>query len=255
MSLGTGPVPTSPSGVVVVTGSGTGVGKTVVTAALAALAHAAGLRVAVVKPAQTGVLPDEPGDVEEIRRLSGVGDVQEFVRYPDPLAPATAARLSDLPALDLDGTAARLSMLAEHRDLVLVEGAGGLLVRYDHRGRGLADLAVALEAPVIVVAQPALGTLNHTALTLEALGHRGLALGDVVLGSWPAAPDLACRCNVEDLEELVGHPLGGVLPEGMGGLDGAAFLAAADAALSPAWGGRFDATDFRQTWTFERTAS
>ncbi|MER7436647.1 AAA family ATPase, partial [Pseudonocardia alni] len=77
---------------VVVTGTGTGVGKTVATAALAAVAVAAGERVAVLKPAQTGVGPDDPGDVDEVARLVPEVTTRELARYPDPLAPATAAR-------------------------------------------------------------------------------------------------------------------------------------------------------------------
>ena len=84
----------------VVTGTGTGVGKTVVTAAVAALAAARGSRVAVVKPAQTGVGGDEPGDLAEVRRLAGVTDLHELARYPDPLSPAAAARHCGLDPLD-----------------------------------------------------------------------------------------------------------------------------------------------------------
>ena len=77
--------------VLVVTGTGTGVGKTVVTAAVAALARDRGSRVAVVKPGQTGVLPGEPGDLDDVRRLSLVDDLHEHARFPDPLAPAALA--------------------------------------------------------------------------------------------------------------------------------------------------------------------
>ena len=73
------------------TGTGTGVGKTVVTAAVVALAAARGSRVAVVKPAQTGARPDEPGDLDEVRRLAAVTDLHEHARFPDPLSPAAAA--------------------------------------------------------------------------------------------------------------------------------------------------------------------
>lgn len=178
--------------IVMVTGTGTEVGKTVVTAALAALAAARGPRgagsasaVAVVKPAQTGIPPGAPGDLAEVARLAGVADLHEYARYPDPLSPAAAARVSGLPPLALDEAAARIRRLAEDRDLVLVEGAGGLLVRYDEDGATLADLARELRAPLVVVADPALGTLNHTALTLEAMAARGLDLAGIVLGSWP----------------------------------------------------------------------
>ncbi|KWX10934.1 dethiobiotin synthetase, partial [Carbonactinospora thermoautotrophica] len=136
--------------ILVVTGTGTEVGKTVVTAAIATLAAARGSSVAVVKPAQTGVGPDDPGDIDVVRRLSGVEDVHEYGRFPDPLSPAAAARVSGLPPVDLYAAAERIRQLAETRRLVLVEGAGGLLVRYDEEGTTIADLARALRAPVLV---------------------------------------------------------------------------------------------------------
>jgi dethiobiotin synthetase len=232
--------------VLVVSGTGTGVGKTVVTAALAALAATRGATVAVVKPAQTGVQPGEPGDLNDVHRLAGVTDLHEHARFPDPLSPAAAARQSGLPALDLHDSAARIRGLAADRDLVVVEGAGGLLVRYDAEGLTIADLARELAAPVLVVADPALGTLNHTALTLEALAHRGIDLAGVVLGSWPSDPDLACRSNVRDLEMLAARPLAGAVRAGAGGLDAPEFLLAARDGLGPGLGGGFDAADFRR---------
>jgi dethiobiotin synthetase len=234
--------------VLVVSGTGTGVGKTVVTAAIAALAAARGERVAVVKPAQTGVGPDEPGDLDDVRRLSAVTDLHEFARLPDPLSPAAAARRARVPPPDLRDVAARVRALAEDRDLVVVEGAGGLLVRYDDAGATLADLAHHLGAAVLVVVDPSLGTLNHTALTLEALTHRGLVLAGVVVGAWPADPDLACRSNIGDLEMLAARPLAGVLSAGAGALDAPEFLLAARAGLGPSLGGVFDAADFRRAY-------
>jgi dethiobiotin synthetase len=232
--------------VLVVSGTGTGVGKTVVTAAVAALAATRGSRVAVVKPAQTGVGPEEPGDLDDVRRLAGVTDLHEHARFPDPLSPAAAARRSGLPALDLHDSATRVRELAADRGLVVVEGAGGLLVRYDAEGLTLADLARELAAAVLVVADPRLGTLNHTALTLEALANRGITLAGVVLGSWPGEPDLACRSNVRDLEMLAARPLSGAVREGAGGLDAPEFLLAARDGLGPELGGVFDAADFRR---------
>jgi dethiobiotin synthetase len=232
--------------VLVVSGTGTGVGKTVVTAAVAALAATRGATVAVVKPAQTGASPDDQGDLDDVRRLAGVTDLHEHARFPDPLSPAAAARRSGLPALDLHDSAARVRGLAADRDLVVVEGAGGLLVRYDAEGLTIADLARELAAPVLVVADPALGTLNHTALTLEAMAHRGIVLAGVVLGSWPDEPDLACRSNVRDLEMLAARPLAGALRAGAGRLDAPEFLLAARDGLGPGLGGGFDAADFRR---------
>ncbi|HWH29187.1 MAG TPA: dethiobiotin synthase [Mycobacteriales bacterium] len=229
----------------VVTGTGTGVGKTVVTAAVAALARQRGT-CTVVKPAQTGIADGEPGDLDDVRRLAGDVGTCELVRYPDPLAPAAAARLSGRPPLD--PAAFYNAVLRLDDDLVLVEGAGGLLVRFDEDGTTLADLARGLRAPVLVVAEAGLGTLNATALTLEALAHRGLELLGVVVGSWPAEAGLAERSNLRDLEMLAARPLLGVLPEQAGALDASAFLEVARAGLAPQLGGAFDPREHRRRW-------
>ncbi|NMI00203.1 dethiobiotin synthase [Pseudonocardia acidicola] len=226
---------------VVVTGTGTDVGKTVVTAALAALAVARGDRVAVLKPAQTGVAPDEPGDLAEVLRLTG-GAVStcELGRYPDPLAPVTAARRAGAdPVTPADAADAAQKLAVDH-DLVIVEGAGGLLVRFTDDPPGtLADVAAALAAPVLVVAAAGLGTLNHTALTVEALHARGLRCAGVVVGAWPAEPDLAARCNLADLPAVTGVPLLGALPDGAGALAPQDFAEVARHTLAPALGGEW----------------
>jgi dethiobiotin synthetase len=225
--------------VLVVSGTGTEVGKTVVTAAVAALALARGGRVAVVKPAQTGEPPGSTGDLEVIRRLSGVTRTVELARFPDPLSPEAAARTAGQPPLDLAEVAVVVKQLAASVDLVLVEGAGGLLVRYDPAGATIADLAAMLGAPVLVVVSAGLGTLNHTALTLEALSARRLRPAGVVIGSWPSRPGLAERANLTDLAVIAGRPLAGALPAGAGRLGRAAFLAAARDGLGPELGGTF----------------
>ena len=112
-----------------VTGTDTGVGKTVATAALACKLTAEGKRVVVGKPAQTGVKDDEPGDAQEVTRLSGVPAV-EGVRLRHPLAPETAARLEDVTLPDLETQ--RDLILGQDADHVLVEGAGGILVNLGH---------------------------------------------------------------------------------------------------------------------------
>jgi dethiobiotin synthetase len=228
------------TGTLFITGTGTGVGKTIVTAAIAALARAAGRRVAVVKLAQTGVHngpgSDQP-DLETVTRLSGVTDTHELARFPDPLSPEAAARVSGLPPVDLDAAAEYIAKLADSGDLVLVEGAGGLLVRYDRAGATIADLIAGLRAPALVVTTPGLGTLNHTALTLEALAARKIEGAGVVIGSWPARPGLAEISNQTDLEVVAGGPLAGLLPAGAGALDRRTFLAVATNELIPSLGG------------------
>ena len=237
----------------IITGTGTGVGKTITTAAVAAVARARGQRVAVVKPAQTGELPGEtpggppgwPGDLAVVHALTGLDDLHELARYPDPLSPEAAARTAGRPPLDLRRAADHIAALAEDRDLVLVEGAGGLLVRYDPAGSTIADLAAMLDAPVLVVTAAGLGTLNHTALTLEALAARKLTCAGVVIGCWPDEPGLAEVCNLDDLETLTGQPVAGILPAGAGGLEPAAFSDVAACGLGPALGGTLHAAAFR----------
>lgn len=230
----------TPGGVLVVTGTGTGVGKTVVTAAIAALAVAAGRSVAVLKPAQTGVTAGEPGDAGEVRRLSGAQACVELARYPEPLAPATAARRAGLPPVTPAAAVAAAAGLAAGHDLVLVEGAGGLLVRFDDAGGTLADVAVAGDWPVLVVAAAGLGTLNASALTIEALRSRGLRCAGIVVGAWPAEPDLAALCNLADLPAVTGAPLVGVLPDGAGALSREAFVHVARRGLAPVLGGALE---------------
>ncbi|MFI2373889.1 dethiobiotin synthase [Streptomyces sp. NPDC018964] len=229
----------------VITGTGTEVGKTVVTAALAATALAAGRSVAVLKAAQTGVRPDEAGDAEEVARLAGAVTTAELARYPDPLAPATAARRAGRAPVHPHEVAERAAKLATEHDLVLVEGAGGLLVRFDAAGGTLADAAALLSAPVLVVASAGLGTLNVTELTARELRGRGLDLAGVVIGSWPAEPDLASRCNLLDLPDVTGVPLLGAVPAGAGALDPAGFRASAPHWLAPRLEGTWDAEAFR----------
>lgn len=224
--------------VLVVSGTGTEIGKTVVTAAVAAAAVAAGRSVAVLKPAQTGVAPGEPGDVFEVRRLAGEAVTGlELARFPEPLAPDTAARRAGMAPVHPEQIAEAAEKLTTEHDLVLVEGAGGLLVRFDAEGATLADAARLLGAPVLVVTSAGLGTLNTTALTSEALRARGLGCLGVVVGSMPAEPDLAMRCNLGDLPVVAGAPLLGVVPAGAGALAPADFRARATSWLTAELGG------------------
>ena len=175
--------------------------------------------------------PGEPGDSAEVTRLSGCNDVHEFVRYPDPLSPDRAAITSGLPALDLGEAVLRIADLRNEHDLVLVEGAGGLLVPYDGGGWTLVDLARELDAPLLVVTEAGLGTINHTALTVHLIGDQLLELAGIVIGSWPAEPGLAERCNVFDLARMASGELAGVLPTGMAAMRH--FRQRAGAALAP----------------------
>ncbi|OBB59682.1 dethiobiotin synthase [Mycobacterium sp. 852013-51886_SCH5428379] len=222
--------------VLIVTGTDTGVGKTVATAALACAARLAEIDVAVCKPVQTGIDPVYgPGDDDlvEIARLSGVRELYPGWRYPEPLAPVAAATRADaaLP------TRADLVELVRTADgpgrLVLVEGAGGLLVELGRDGVTLRDLAVALAAPVLLVVAPGLGTLNHTALTLEALVAQGVSCAGLIIGAWPAAPGVAETGNREALAGLAA--LRAVLPAGAATLSPEAFEDLSAAVFDRGW--------------------
>jgi dethiobiotin synthase len=216
--------------IVVVTGTDTGVGKTIATAALALRAAETG-SVVVVKPVQTGVGPgfEEAGDAEVVNRLTGCA-VQELTCLEDPLAPDTAARLRGVRIPPVSEYADRVRVLAESHDTVLVEGAGGVMVRLDDEGGTILDLATELEADVVVVTSAQLGTLNHTELTLAALRGRGIEPAGLVIGSWPREPGLAETCNAEDLPRVTGVPLVARIPAGAGELTREEF-----ARQSPAW--------------------
>ena len=226
-------------GIVLVTGTDTNVGKTIVTSAIAAAARAAGLRVAVIKPGQTGTAHGGPTDIDLVNRLAAPDTARTLAAYPEPLAPLAAARVAQLPPLDLYEVVDAIRTDAADHDLVLVEGAGGLLVPMGVRPSGdawtFADLATTLGARTVVVARAGLGTLNHTALTLEALSRRGVPAG-VVLGAWPAEPELVHWAN---LSELVPH-LVGALPDGAGSMEPGVFRRSAPGWLTPALYGVLD---------------
>ena len=217
--------------VLLVTGTDTGVGKTVVTAALAAAHTARGRSVAVVKPAQTGVGPAEAGDLDEVRRLAGPLPTYEPVRLPDPLAPDLAARVAGVRLPSLTEQRGVVAGAADRAELVLVEGAGGVTVRLGE-GWSLLELAAALDpaATFVVVARPGLGTLNHSVLTVQAVRAAGLQVAGLVLGSWPGEPGLTERLNREELPGLTGVPLLGAVPLGAPLLEPGEFRARA-----PGW--------------------
>jgi len=188
-----------------VTGTDTGVGKTEVAAALVAWWRARGLDVGAMKPAQSGVEDGLPTDADRLREAAGGTDPAELVcpySLPAPLAPAVAARLAGVE-ISLAHVLACATELGRRHAALVVEGAGGLLVPLTDR-ETYADLAVALGMPVLVVARAGLGTVNHTALTCEALRARGLAVAGVVLNRASPATDPSEPHNEAEIERLTG---------------------------------------------------
>jgi dethiobiotin synthetase len=215
--------------IVVVTGTDTGVGKTVATAALSCSARLSGIDVAVCKPVQTGSPRDD--DLADVGRLSGLTALYGSWRYPEPLAPAAAAERAGMALPTRDELVA--SVRAVDTELTLVEGAGGLLVELGQGGVTLRDVARELSAPVLIVVAPGLGTLNHTALTLESLAAHGIPCAGLVIGSWPSQPGVAEAGNRDALARLA--PVRAVLPAGAGAMSLGEFESISASVFDPAW--------------------
>ncbi len=218
--------------VLVITGTGTGVGKTIATAALASHARQAGIDVAVCKPVQTGTDSGDD-DLAEVGRLSGVTELAGLARYPQPMAPAAAAEQAGKALPTREQMLGLIRGMDRPGRLTLVEGAGGLLVELADARVTLRDLAADLGAAALVVVGAQLGTLNHTALTLEALGARGIPCAGLVLGSWPLRPDAVATSNLSALDRMA--PVRAALPAGAASLDPTEFAAMSAAAFDRDW--------------------
>jgi len=197
---------------VLVTGTDTGVGKTFVACALAHALRAAGRSVAVLKPVETGVT-DLPEDAVALREAAAdPAPLDEICPYRlrAPLAPSVAARLEHA-TIDL----ARLEALVRRRldaaDVLIVEGAGGLLVPIADSVT-YADLAARLRLPVLIVAANRLGTVNHCALTARVARDMGLDVLGIVLSQPAARQDESAATNADTIAALTGVPILGALP-------------------------------------------
>ncbi|HTE59466.1 MAG TPA: dethiobiotin synthase [Solirubrobacteraceae bacterium] len=205
-----------------VTGTDTEVGKTVVAGAIAAALRARGERVAVYKPVVTGldepVAPGWPRDHELLAAAAGVRvETVAPHRFGPPVSPHLAAELAGVE-LDLDSMilAAGAAVAEAGADVLIAEGVGGLLVPLT-REHTVRDLAVALGLPLVIAARPGLGTINHTLLTVEAARARGLVVAAVVITPWPDEPSAMARSNRETIARLGGVDVATLshLPDGM----------------------------------------
>lgn len=234
---------------VFITGTDTGVGKTVITAALAWTLVQAGRKVAVMKPVQTGAGLPGLTDIEFVERVLdtkyGLDDVCPY-RFREPLSPLSASKISGIK-IDIGRIKAAFQRLRSTFDIVIVEGAGGLLVPLLDN-YFMADLVSDLGLPLLVVARPGLGTLNHTALTVESAGRRGLDVTGIVINRFPASPGFAERTNPELIARMTGALIAGVFPSDPSlsveeGLTGA-IRELARPAFAPSLGGVFDLQEF-----------
>lgn len=188
---------------VFVTGTGTEVGKTVVAAVIARTLAAEGKRVAVFKPAVTGLDEGVETDHALLRRASGSEQGDEEIapyRYGPPASPHLAAALAG-EEIDPERLRQAVATAAAGAEAIVCEGVGGLLVPLSPNYL-VRDLAVDLGYPLVVVASPGLGTINHTLLTLEAARAAGLEVATVVLTPWPEEPTEIERSNRETIAAL-----------------------------------------------------
>jgi dethiobiotin synthetase len=199
---------------VFVTGTDSGVGKTVVACALVRGLRARGLDVGVMKPVETGAGAEGPADARALRAAAGgEEDPLDLVcpfAFALPAAPTVAAA-AEGRTIGLAAIQRSFATLAARHALLVVEGAGGLLVPVTEDA-SMADLARELSLPLLVVARASLGTINHTLLTLEAARSRGHRVAGVVIshaGGPQTAPDAA---NLGALRAELGELLVGEIP-------------------------------------------
>jgi dethiobiotin synthetase len=189
-----------------VTGTDTGVGKSVLAAAIVARLREQGQSVRAVKPLITGLDeepdPDWPPDHELLARVSGQTPAATILYgFGPPVSPHLAAELAGAQLPPARELAAAIRAQTDDGSLLIVEGVGGLLVPIGPED-SVRDLASALGLPLIVAARPGLGTINHTLLTLEVARAARLKIAAVVLTPWPAAPDTIERSNRDTIERL-----------------------------------------------------
>ena len=201
-----------------ITGTDTGVGKTVVTALLASCMARRGVSVGVMKPVATGGEKRDgmllSPDALFFKETLGLDDPIELINpicLQEPLAPSVAARIErrevDLAALDDAYTS-----LLEIHDTVLIEGIGGILVPLKRRF-SVADLALRWNVPILIVARPGLGTINHTALTISCARSKGLRIAGFVMNACrPLQGDRSEETNPACIEELCDVPYWGTIP-------------------------------------------
>jgi len=196
-----------------ITGTDTGVGKTIVTAGIAAYLKERGFHVAAMKPVESGCLSGAPeSDSVYLKKMIPLADDLDLINtyaFEPALAPGLAARLEGVE-ISFDRILENFHRLELLHRFVLVEGAGGLRVPLAP-GREVGDLIAAMKLPVLVVARMALGTVNHSLLTLEALERRGLPVAGLVLNCVGKELDASARYNAELLADRSQAPVWGVL--------------------------------------------
>ena len=204
---------------VMVTGTDTEVGKTVVAAGLARFLRGQGLDVGVMKPVASGAVESAAGgrassDVVALVEAAGCSDPAEWVNpycFTAPVAPALAAELEGV-SVDMERIVDCYERLRSRHDLTVVEGAGGALTPVSGT-LSVADLAQRLRIPALIVSRAGLGTINHTVMTVECLRSRGVECLGFFLNRFPPTPGLAERTNADRIAAVTGALHLGSIPE------------------------------------------
>lgn len=202
-----------------VTATDTGVGKTVVAAAIARHLRSRMKRVAVLKPVASGCYRAREGLIsEDAELLAAASDTHHPLdlicpnRYEEPLAPGVAARRANQP-VDWDAVSRSIRLMSPDSDCMIIEGAGGLFVPLDDR-HTILDLILALSVPVLIVARPFLGTINHTLLTVEALRKEKIEVTGVVINRYPAEnAGVAEETSPQQIERFGKVPVLAIVPD------------------------------------------
>ena len=200
-----------------VTGTDTGVGKSIVTGGLAGLLQKQGINVGVMKPVETGCLHDDgsflPTDAQFLKDMSGVNEPLEKIvpyQFKEPLAPSVAAEREGI-MIDSNQLVKNFEHLSRHHEVMLVEGAGGLLAPL-HQKFLFIDLIKWFKLPVLIVSRATLGTINHTLLTLRAVSAEKVPVAGIVINNLSPVKNAASETNHDVIARLVDVPVWGVLP-------------------------------------------
>ena len=209
----------SPIPGLLITGTDTGIGKTLIAGAIAAHLRLQGQRVAVLKPAASGCVRRREGlvseDAEFLAHCADTPhplDVVAPIRFLEPLAPAVAAERMKT-TLDWESVQRSMNRITRNADVLIVEGVGGIMVPMDAEHTML-DLAAWLKLPAVIVARPNLGTINHTLLTARALKSAGVRVAGVVINRYPAEnAGTAEETNPRAIEKWGKLPVLCIVPE------------------------------------------
>jgi len=200
-----------------VTGTDTGVGKSIVTGGLGAVLREKGINVAVMKPVETGCLQDDgsffPADAQFLKEMSGADLPLEVIvpfQFKEPLAPSVAAEREGV-IIDCNYLVNKYEQIASHHDFVLVESAGGIAVPLYQKFLFL-NLIKRFKLPILIVSRSTLGTINHTLLTVRAAQEQKIHVAGIVINNLSPERSVASETISEVIAYLAEVPIWGVLP-------------------------------------------